>query len=553
MRIDDPKVLDVLVKSNYVAQEDATRALTYAQRHHTAAVDYLLAEKIVTKDLLGQAISEHLGVVYTDLNTNTPKKDDVLLLDEAIAQEWRIVVARVEKRTVVLASEDPKRDGITEALTEALPKKKLVFTYSLPEDIDAAFVHYRKPLDTRFSKIMESSQRVAPEILDEIFQDAQTFRASDIHFEPRREDVVVRFRVDSVLHEAGRIPKQYYENILNRVKVQSNLRIDEHAAAQDGSMRYEGKRGSGFDLRTSIVPTIEGEKIVLRVLAAHAQQLSLTELGLSAEHQKKLEDAAHNPFGMILVTGPTGSGKTTTLYALLKMLNHPEVNITTIEDPVEYKIQGVNHIQVNNATNLTFASGLRSIVRQDPDVILVGEIRDTETAEIAVNAALTGHLLLSTFHANDAPTAIPRLLDMGVEPFLLASMLEALFAQRLVRAICDNCRISTNQKATDIKAEHPHLAPYLKGKKNMTLYMGKGCDICSGTGYRGRTAIFEFVSVTPEMKELILTNPSTQELWKLARKQGANTLFEDGFDKVLRGITTLDELMRVAPPSKVAS
>ena len=554
MRLSDPKVLEILVKSNYVTKEDAEISAEYAKRHTANPADYLLSERIVTKDLLGQAVAEHLRVPYTDLNTNRPQKEHVLLLSEEVARVWRVVVVGVPtKKQVVVASDEPTKKGLKEALATAMPKKKVTITYSLPEDISDVLIHYRKALDTRFSKIIEASDRVAPEILDEIFKDADTFRASDIHFEPRKTEVVVRFRVDGVLQEAGRIPKEYYANLINRVKVQSHLRIDEHAAAQDGSMRYDDASGEyGFDLRTSILPTIEGEKIVLRVLAEHGQKLSLGELGLVPKHQEQLKLAAAKPFGMILVTGPTGAGKTTTLYALLKLLNNPEVNITTIEDPVEYKISGLNHIQVNNDTDLTFAKGLRSIVRQDPDIILVGEIRDTETAEIAVNAALTGHLLLSTFHANDAPTAIPRLLDMGVEPFLLASMLEALFAQRLVRSICENCRTSVTVSAADLKKEYSRLETYLKGKKTLRLYKGKGCDVCGGTGYRGRSGIFELISVTSEMKDLILTNPSTQEIWKLARKQGARTLFEDGFDKVLRGVTTLDELMRVAPPNTIA-
>lgn len=251
---------------------------------------------------------------------------------------------------------------------------------------------------------------------------------------------------------------------------------------------------------------------------------------------------------MILVAGPTGSGKTTTLYGLLKLVNSPDVNITTIEDPVEYKVLGVNQIQINPQTNLTFAKGLRSIVRQDPDIILVGEIRDNETAEIAVNAALTGHLLYSTFHANDAATAIPRLLDMGIEPFLLASTLEVIVAQRLVRKICDHCKHSVTKSAGDFTT--PQLKSslsYFEGK-SITLYEGKKCEMCGHTGYKGRTAIFEFIQITPEMQNLILRSPSTQEIWQLARKEGSKTLFEDGIEKVKAGVTTLEELLRVAEP-----
>jgi len=309
------------------------------------------------------------------------------------------------------------------------------------------------------------------------------------------------------------------------------------------------KNGRYFDLRTSIVPTVEGEKVVLRVLASYVEGFALSDLGFTSKDEEILLSAAKKPFGMILVTGPTGSGKTTTLYGVLKVLNKPGVNITTIEDPVEYKVEGINQIQTNSQTDLTFAKGLRSIVRQDPDIILVGEIRDEETAEIAVNAALTGHLLLSTFHANDAATAIPRLLDMEVEPFLLASTLEVIIAQRLVRKICDSCRHSVSISKDELKNNYKNADKYLEGD-NVTLYKGKGCDSCGGSGYKGRTAIFEFLPITPRMEELILKNPSTRDIWQLAKSEGARSLFEDGILKVKDGVTTLEELMRIAPPPK---
>ncbi len=424
--------------------------------------------------------------------------------------------------------------------------KEIKTAYSLPEDIDAVFIHYNKPLETRFAQIIKEKKRVAPEIIEEIFEDALTFKASDIHFEPQEKEVVVRFRVDGVLQEAGRIPKEYYESIINRVKVQAKLRIDEHAAAQDGSIRYRTDKVK-VDLRISIIPTLDGEKIVIRILAEYIKDITLADLGLSAKHRQMIEDASKKPFGMILVTGPTGSGKTTTLYSVLKRLNKPDVNITTIEDPVEYKVPGINQIQVNTRTELTFAKGLRSIVRQDPDIILVGEIRDEETAEITVNAALTGHLLLSTFHANDAATAIPRLLDMSIEPFLLASTLEIIIAQRLVRKICDKCRYSVSVSQNKIKEISKDLDQYFPDDKT-NLYIGKGCPTCGHTGYHGRTAIFELITITPEMEELILTSPSKQQIWKLAKEQGAISLFDDGVQKVKNGVTTLEELTRIAEP-----
>lgn len=449
-------------------------------------------------------------------------------------------------KEVVIATDTPDNIHLIDKIKILFPKKKVSLAYSLEEDIEAALGKYRKTLATRFSQIIKDQKSVAPEIIEEILTDAVSFRTSDIHFEPQEKEVVVRFRVDGVLHEAGRIPKEYYENIVNRLKVQARLRIDEHYAAQDGAIRFV-RDGRLIDARFSLIPTLDGEKIVLRLLADYMRSFALSDLGLLGDSQKLLEISAKKPFGMILVTGPTGSGKTTTLYAVLRTLNDPEVNITTIEDPVEFKISGINQIQVNQQTNLTFAKGLRSIVRQDPDIILVGEIRDQETAEIAVNAALTGHLLLSTFHANDASTSIPRLIDMGIEPFLLSSTLELIVAQRLARRICESCRYSINVKTSSLEKTLPQAKKYF-GKENVTLYKGKGCPNCSGTGYKGRIGIFEFISINPELQELILKNPSSQQIWEVAKRNGAISLFEDGLEKVKNGLTTLDELLRVANP-----
>ncbi|MEY4744548.1 MAG: hypothetical protein RL272_493, partial [Candidatus Parcubacteria bacterium] len=406
-----------------------------------------------------------------------------------------------------------------------------------------------KPLETRFAKIIEKEQRVAPEILEEVFADAVSHHASDVHFEPHGPEVLIRFRIDGILREAGKIPREHYDNILNRIKVKANLRIDEHSTTQDGAIRYEHGAAS-VDMRVSVAPTVEGETIVIRLLSEYIRSFSMADLGLSGKDQAALEDAAKRPFGMILVAGPTGSGKTTTLYSIVKILNRPDRNVMTIEDPVEYKIKGVNQIQVNAKAGLTFANGLRSIVRQDPNVILVGEIRDTETAEIAVNAALTGHLLLSTVHANDASTVIPRLLDMGVEPFLLASTLEVIVAQRLVRSICGTCRVSAEVGHDELASRHSKAAPYFKSKKKKSvLFSGKGCSACAGSGYQGRVGIYEIVRATPEIREIILKNPSAQQVWTLARKQGSRSLFEDGIGKALLGVTTIEEVERVAAPA----
>lgn len=548
MRIDDATLTKVLLAGKYVSARDIKKAEVYAAEHRSSISQYLLDEHIITKEVIGTAIADTLDLPYFDLAKNEPTKEQILSIPENVGRRYRVVFLRKEGGKTFLATDDPAQEGFDKAVQPLFPGQQLVLHFSHPDDIDAGLIHYAKSLDSQFSKILEGEDRIAPVVLEHIFVDAAIFHASDIHFEPQGTDVLVRFRIDGVLRDVARLPKKHYENVLNRIKVQSGIRIDEHFAAQDGSMRFQNDSIS-MDLRTSIVPTVEGEKTVLRALTSYVQALNLHDLGLSPRHQEILEEIASKPFGMIVVSGPTGAGKTTTLYSLLKLLNKPDVNITTIEDPVEYRTPGINQIQVNSVTNLTFARGLRSIVRQDPDIILVGEIRDSETAEIAVNAALTGHLLLSTFHSNDAATAIPRLLDMGIEPFLLASTLELIVAQRLVRRICEKCKRSAVVSASDLVKVNSRLAPYFSG--SVTLYEGAGCEACGYSGFKGRNAIFEFVIVTPEIQNLVLKNPSAKEIAQLAYTKDNPTLFEDGIQRVKEGTTTLDELLRVAEPPDI--
>lgn len=543
---DKPTALkDILLKGSYVTQEDIQNAEKYAADNNTSIEEYLLKQGLITKDLIGQALAEQYKSTYADLNSVIPSSQQVLKIPEDVAKNFYVALYKETDKDVIIATDNPLQVGLEDELKSLFPKKKIKFAYALPEDIESLFIHYVKPLESRFTKIISEEKKVAPELFDEIVEDALARRASDIHFEPQADEVIIRFRVDGVMLIVGKLEKKYYENILNRVKVLSRLRIDEHFSAQDGSIRYS-QGNNVVDMRVSVAPVVDGEKITIRVLSQYVSGFNLDNLGLEKDDQEKIFSASRKPFGMILVTGPTGSGKTTTLYSLLKILNRAEVNVTTIEDPVEYRIAGVNHIQVNPDTNLTFAKGLRSIVRQDPDIILVGEIRDEETAEIAVNAALTGHLLLSTFHANDSSTSVPRLLDMGIEPFLLASTLEIIIAQRLVRKICENCRVSYNVSKTELHKLYPTAKDYFKDKTE-TLYKGKGCESCGGVGFKGRTGVFEIIEISKPLEELILTNPSSQEVWAVAKKEGAKSMFDDGMSKVKNGVTTIEELMRVAP------
>ena len=547
MTIDNQQLYKIILDGNYLEEKELAAAFQESQARKVPLFSYLTEEGLLTPDLVGQAIAEHYNLPYADLNSQRPTAEQVRKIPEEGAKQLRLVIFSEGDKEAVITTDQPQNVKILDDLKPLFPGKKIKLAYSLPQDIDSVLSDaYRQALATRFGKIISEQGHVAPEIISEIFKDAADFKASDIHFEPQEQEVSVRFRIDGVLQEAGRIPKEYYENIVNRLKVQANLRIDEHFAAQDGAIHITSD-GRPIDARLSIIPTLDGEKMVLRLLAEYMRGFGLSDLGLSPEDQKTVEKTADKPFGMILVSGPTGSGKSTTLYSVLKTLNDPGVNITTIEDPVEIKLPGINQIQVNLKTELTFAKGLRSIVRQDPDIILVGEIRDRETAEIAVNAALTGHLLLSTFHANDAATSIPRLIEMGTEPFLLASTLELIIAQRLARRICESCRYSHDYTSAELEKKQPGASRYFKGKK-ITLYQGKGCPACSGTGFRGRIGVFELITIDQEMRDLILKNPSAQQLSKLARENGTKSMFEDGLDKVKNGLTTVEELFRVANP-----
>ncbi len=546
MKLDQNIIKEILLKENYIDKADVEKADEFVKNKEGSFLDYFTRNGLITTDLLGQALAENFKVPYADLNTNIPTKDLVLEIPEETAKKFRVILFKKSEDIVTVTTDEPLAQGIEEELQKIFTGKKISICFSLSDDIDSLLLSYKKPLNTRFDKIITQSQKVAPEIIDEIVDDAISLKASDIHFDPQEEEVVIRFRVDGFLHEAARIPKKYYENILNRVKVQADMKTDGHSSSQDGAIRYE-INGETIDTRVSVMPTLNGEKIVIRLLAEHTKSFALDDLGFSKEHQKLFLKAAKRPFGMILVTGPTGCGKTTTLYALLKYLNNPGINISTIEDPVEYKIPGVNHIQVNNQTNITFAEGLRSIIRQDPDVILVGEIRDRETAEISVNAALTGHLLFSTFHANDASSVIPRFLEMGVEPSLLSSTLKLVVAQRLVRKVCEKCRHSYKVSIDELSESFSGAKSFFN-KKEVTLYKGKGCSNCSDSGYKGRTGIFEMIEIGPDMEELILKNPSAQQIWQVEKKKGVKPIFIDGLEKVISGVTTMDELLRVSSP-----
>ena len=381
-------------------------------------------------------------------------------------------------------------------------------------------------------------------LVDSLIATAFEARASDIHLDPEEDQIRVRFRIDGVLHDNFIFPKDLQSEIITRIKILSGMRTDEHQAAQDGRFKMEISGHDGVDVRVSIAPTYYGENCVMRLLAQQSGALSLESLGYSAVNLERVNRAMQKPYGLILATGPTGSGKTTSLYAILKKLNTKEVSIITVEDPIEYSIAGIDQIQVNARTGLTFAQGLRFILRQDPNIIMVGEIRDDETASIAVNAAMTGHLVLSTLHTNDASTTLPRLLDMGVEPFLIASTINAAIGQRLVRTICADCRVERELTPAEVQSLKG-LVPenLLQGKKDFSV--GVGCKKCDMSGFKGRIGIHEVIEMNEEIRQLIMKRATSAEIKAAAMRGGMVPMLEDGIQKAVRGLTTIEEVLRV--------
>jgi type II secretory ATPase GspE/PulE/Tfp pilus assembly ATPase PilB-like protein len=427
--------------------------------------------------------------------------------------------------------------------------------YATPRGIDRGLKYYKGDLYAALTDLMSVSedQLDVVRLVNLFIEYAHDNRASDIHIEPLDDDVLVRLRIDGILHEAFRYPSALHEKITFRIKILARLQTDEHAAAQDGRFEYR-TNDIALDIRVSILPITDGENVVMRLLDSHTYRYTLDNLGLLEDDYAKISHAIEKPHGMILAVGPTGSGKTTVLYTILEKLNNTEVNIMTIEDPVEYDIEGVQQTQVDSKKNLTFSTGLRSIVRQDPDIIMVGEIRDEETADIAVNSALTGHLVISTLHTNDAATTFPRLMEMHVEPFLIASSVNLIAALRLVRKICSHCKEShlPSQEEIDLlrldaqMQEHIRQITGLTNFTEMRLYRGRGCKLCRNSGFVGRVGLFEILEVTQAIQLLITKEASADAIKECAVKEGMTPMFLDGVRKALSGVTTLQEVIKVA-------
>lgn len=543
-RLSENEILKSLLDNNYVEEKVINAALEEYPKG--TVLDNLIAKKFFSKEVIGHSVAESYKVDYFDLQKSELDENTLNIIPKEIITQNRVLAFKLEGNKLSVTTDRIQEISEIQGILEnEMPRYEFNVLYSLTDDIDEVLLKFKEPFQERINTIFESGIDFTNKFLDELFKESVDLKASDIHFEPQSDFVLIRIRVDGLLREIGEVPTDLYDNIVNRIKVMSNIRIDQRFRTQDGAIRYTGEAMS-VDLRVSIVPVLDGQKIVIRILTNYTKNFNIRDLGFSEENVAKLEKAYKKPFGMILTTGPTGSGKTTTLYSIIKILLNPQINITTIEDPVEFRIPGINQIQVNADNDITFARGLRSIVRQDPNVMLVGEIRDFETAEIATNAALTGHLLLSTFHANDASTAIPRLIDMGIEPFLLASTLNLIVAQRLVRKICSSCKVSREYTHDELEEIMPFSKEYFKESK-IRLYSGKGCQKCNFSGYRGRIGLFELIEMNDDVQSLILSRATSNEIAKLASENGAKSFFEDGMDKVKEGITTLEEILRVAP------
>jgi general secretion pathway protein E len=550
------KLGEIIRKIKNIPEEEIEKAASSAAERGERIGEALLRMKLITKKELAHALAMQFGLPFEKEINPEDVPDELIegLSIQFVKSSLILPLGRIDGGIKVAIS-DPLNLYPLNDLSLFYGGAPIIPVIASPDDIMEAInkVYDRKAkraevmveeIEGGIEEIQEFDEPI--DLLDEVDEapiiklvnnllyQAVRSRASDVHFEPFEKEVVVRFRVDGVLHEIMRVPKKAHPSMVSRVKVMSSLNIAEKRLPQDGRARIK-IAGKDIDLRVSVVPTSHGERVVMRLLDRSSMMLPLEEIGLRGPKLEKLLKIINMPHGIFLVTGPTGSGKTTTLYAAITKLNREEKNIITIEDPVEYQLKGIGQIQVNPKINLTFAQGLRAILRQDPDIIMVGEIRDLETAEIAIHASLTGHLVFSTLHTNDSAGAITRLIDMGVEPFLVASSLIGVLAQRLVRTICPFCKKPYKPSSDEIKE--------LKGVN--VLYRGEGCEQCMGTGYRGRTGIFELLIVDDDIRALISKNVPTNVIKKAAVEKGMDTLREDGLKKVREGITTLEEVIRV--------
>lgn len=578
MKVNSKQLKEFLVDSDLVSEKVINDALDVEKETGKSLGNILLEQGAVTEENLRKMYAYILGIPFVDLEKETIPKEILQLVPEAIARKNNIVAFQKyggELRVATLNPDDIQTIDFLRKTTGL----KISPCFTSQAGISAALRQYERSLKAEFGDIISSEGKESPadegslekiaqdlpiiKIVDTLLKHAILQSASDIHIEPDEKEVHIRYRIDGILQETMTLPKQVLSGIIARIKVLANLKLDEHRIPQDGRFKIE-EDNKKISFRVSILPVFDGEKIVMRVLNESAKGLTLEDMGFWGLSLEKIHSAIKRPNGMILVTGPTGSGKTTTLYTIMDILNTPEVNISTIEDPIEYRMARINQTQVRTKVGMTFSNGLRALLRQDPDIIMVGEIRDSETMQIAMNAAMTGHLVLSTLHTNSAAATISRMVDMKAEPFLIASTVNVILAQRLVRVICPNCRkeiklsvkeLAQIEKGLDFsvianavqKGDSVELKALknIKKLKDATFFKGAGCSKCGGEGYKGRVGIYEVLEVSEGIQKLISSNATANEINKLARKEGMFSMFEDGLIKAMTGITTIEEILRV--------
>ncbi|MFH1841279.1 MAG: GspE/PulE family protein [Candidatus Nealsonbacteria bacterium] len=579
MRVEPQQLKNFLLDAELITKAQFEKALKKAEKTNQKIGDVLISEDLISHSELLKLEAYILGIPFVNLEKEVIPTEVLKIIPEPIARSHNIVAFKKKGNDLEVAMLDPE-DLQTIEFIKKKANLKILPRLTTLESIKKILKQYQKTLKAEFGDIIKKDagdikqvkeeetveekselEKIAQElpvirIVDTLMKHAILERSSDVHIEPTEKEVLVRYRIDGVLRDAMTLPKQVSSGIVARIKVLSNLKLDEHRLPQDGRFKIETDDYK-YSLRVSILPVFDGEKIVMRLLSETAKAFTLEQLGLRGNALEKIEDNLKKPVGMILVTGPTGSGKTTTLYSMMEILNTPGVNISTVEDPVEYRMPRINQTQVKPKIGLTFASGLRSLVRQDPDIIMVGEIRDNETAGLAINAALTGHLVLSTLHTTDAAGAIPRLIDMQVEPFLISSTLNIILAQRLVKRFYGE-KEEYKLKDSDLKniAKYCDLEKILKilkeekiakpGQtlKDISFYRPKPTKKCP-EGYQGRIGIYEVLQVTESIKELIVKRTTSNKIQEQAQKEGMTTMIEDGFLKAAQGITSIEEILRV--------
>ena len=558
MILSNEELKKIVLKSGLVDPIELAQAEKSAKDLNRPLTDTLIERGVILEKFLGQVIAKEAGYPYADLRDHKISKETLELLPETLASKRRVVVFDKKGAKLQVAFENPRDIESVDFIKKRLGSSIEVY-FTLPSVIDDLLDQYHKDIKKDFQKIIEENVSAARvkgtvggedlpvvKILDTIMEFAASERASDVHVENVGDRIMVRFRVDGKLRDILELPTTIQAGITTRIKIISNLRTDEHRLPQDGRFRFK-HRADEISVRVSILPTNRGEDAVLRLLSAAARPKTLEDLGLSGNNLKLVKEGIQKSHGLILSTGPTGSGKTTTLYNILSLLNTSTVNICTIEDPIEYGIKRVSQMQINPKAGLTFASGLRSILRHDPNIILVGEIRDEETAEIAIHSALTGHLVLSSLHTNDAVSTIPRLYDLGAQPYLIGSTLNLVISQRLIAKNCQFCLVKDPIKKSvleDVAKDFGKelVADFLTGK--VEARRGKGCTECSNTGYKGRIGIFEVLKISDSLRKLIFEKESIQKLLALAKSEGFKLMAEDGLEKVAAGQTTIEEVVQ---------